>query len=846
MLFRASTTCFLLSFSAAALAIDDAIKWVNKEVFDRIDVTGNRRLGLHFHEVSGDAEAFNSLNYFGQGGNRFTDFGSMHVTGRNVAGLLNFQMQIQDRRAYDPQGQRISLNLDRGPVSLAVGDIHGSLLNTNEFIPISRSMKGGSVQLSAGRLTAKVLRSEPKGSARTVSIQGLNSAGPYYLQSSQILRDSVQVRLDGQQMRLGQDYTVSYEVGAITFRDRIISPTSSIVVTYETLGFNAASGTLEGVGAKYDMGAAGQVGVTLVQQKARTGGGLNSRIEQFEGFGAPSTPYFLQFEPLASRPIIVKVDGILQAPTVDYHFDELNPVIFYFHRFVPSTSIVEVAYTPRPTTTVDGDRSVAGFDYRLPLGAGGKNGFVSYSQALGRLGGETPMSGTARGIKAQYASGRFEIDTSIRDVPQEFVSVESRGFNRNERGMDFNLRYGQGPMSYAFSHGNSSISLRTRSSAGDILFSNARTTHLRGSATFSQNGAPISTLEHSRSASSFGGRETKLDTTALSIVRTLGKISLSGGLEHQEGFGPLGQNATQNSRISLDTIRLNAAYSAGPAWSLGARASVSAIRTDGKSSTGSDLSLNTAFRPNDRFSLESTYASSSAGQLAALSAFQSGLGYGYGGNGFSGGISGPGFNAGAPDMRLFQVISNYRLSNRISLDGRFVQTRTAGSISSNTDSTFYGAGLHWDIGNRHFLSGSFNSSQTKFLGSANRADARTVDFSLQGAPPGPWSYRLGATMLLTGGTSEFKQDSFGFDVFLGHRLNDRQRLSFSAQTGMRRGYLPQNDYMAGLFYEYRLFENISLVGSYKLRNVSNLNRLINGGAYRSSGFDLELSFSFAP
>ena len=48
----------------------------------------------------------------------------------------------------------------------------------------------------------------------------------------------------------------------------------------------------------------------------------------------------------------------------------------------------------------------------------------------------------------------------------------------------------------------------------------------------------------------------------------------------------------------------------------------------------------------------------------------------------------------------------------------------------------------------------------------------------------------------------------------------------------------------GAFYEYRLWRNVSLIGSYKWRKVDNLDPLFSSGAYRSRGFDLELSFSF--
>jgi hypothetical protein len=381
-----------LRLTALGLALTGAVschagnplQWLNRDVLQRIQITGYRQFGFHSHSVVGDRQAFESLTYYGMGDRRFTDTGNMTFTGRNVFGLFNFDMQLQDSRFRDPQGQRISLNYNQGPWAVDAGDIQGSLLNTNTFASLNKSMKGLSAGFKSGRFAVKALRSDTKGSARTISIQGNNSSGPYYLQTSQIIADSEQVQLDGREMVLGKDYVINYEIGAITFIDRLVAPTSTILVSYEALGFNSAPGLVQGVGASYNMGKFGQIGLTHIEQKSRSGGGLSSRIEQFQGFGAPSTPYFLQFEPLETRPVLIRVDGIVQREFIDYNFDAQNRSIFYFRRFMPATANIEVIYTPRPTASVDGDRRVLGFDYRLPFGK--NNGsYIQYSQATGSL-----------------------------------------------------------------------------------------------------------------------------------------------------------------------------------------------------------------------------------------------------------------------------------------------------------------------------------------------------------------------------------------------------------------------------------------------------------------------------
>ena len=831
-------------WGCSALADAQVTPWMRREVFDRIQVAGNRRLGMHIHEVSGDEEAFRSETYYGLGGQRFTDVGRMSITGRNVLGSIGFNVQLSDSRFGDPQAQRATLNYKRGPIAVDVGDIQGSLLGGNRFAVFNKSLRGVAATVRTGRLAFKAVRSQSRGSAKTVSLNGNNSPGPYYLGSSQVVSDSESVRVDGQEMLLGQDYSISYELGAITFVSRTIPPTSTIIVSFEAFGFNANKGTVEGAAAAYDLGTLGKLGVTWMQQQARSGGGLSTRLEQFQGFGAASTPYFLQFEPLQSAPITIRLDGVLQTDGIDYYFDSLNPSVFYFNRFVPSTSIIDVVYTPKPTQTVDGDREVLAFDYRLPLGAGGRSGNIGYSQAMGRLKSDlTPLSGLARGVDGLYRVGQLEIRGSVRDVPDGYVSVETRGFNRNERAVDLSAEVTAGRLKYGVAHQNSSIGVRTTNSLGQVNFNRTRATQARGYASYRPSDTESWSLEHVRSASRFSSFDANLDTTTLSTTRRLGRLNATLGLERQDGYGPVGNGTTSTpGSLSLDTIRVETNYSAGTALVLGGRASVSNVQAGGKSGTGKDYTLSARYQPDERLFVNASYTLSDSGQLATLGSFQTGAGFGYGGNGFSGGVTGGAF-AGATDTRLIQLTGGYRASDKLSLDARVYQSRSVGSVTSNSETTAYGLGAHWDIGGTHAIDMSVDQSRTNYVGSAFTSDALTFFGSLSGNP-GRWSYRLGTSVLTTGGNSAFGQDNLSFDGTLGFRIDSRQMLRASIQTGRSQGYLPQDDAFFGLSHDYRIYQNVSLVTSYRWRKVRNLDPLVPSGAYRSSGFDIELGFNF--
>ncbi len=818
--------------------------WLQREVFSRVTIAGTRTLAYHQHDVEGDKEAFNLLNYSGLGGERFTDIGAMSAQGRNVGGLFNFQSTIIQNRFADPQTERSSLDYGRVPFSINVGDIQGSMLNTNRFASFRKYLKGAQAQYISGRFAIKGVASEVRGSAKTLSIQGTNSAGPYYLQHSQVVRGSEEVQVDGQTMRLGQDYVINYEVGTISFVGRIIPPTSTIVVTFEALGFNTGFGKVTGVGASYDFGKIGRIGLTHMTQTAAGSGALSSRVELFQGSGAPSTPYFLQFEPLLTRPISVKLDGIPQVENIDFHFDPDNPVIFYFNRFVPFTSTIEVAYTPRPTTTVDGNRKVIGIDYRFPLG---HRGSIGYSQATGELKSEAnPLKGTARGIDVTYRTGPWNFRGAVRDVPSGYVSVETRGFNRNEEANDWGLRYEGKKFEIDTSANNSLITLRQVATNGDLIFRKARATNFRTSARYRPEAGVNWDLENTQTNSRNGLTESKLNRTSLSTSRSFGRLLVRGSLEQQNGRGPLAESgAGEVGNVDLRTLALDGSYTAGAAWAFRGKIGFSDVNTPSKNGSGVDHQLGLTYSPSNRFSMNAQYAKSDSGALASLGGFQTGYGLGYGGNGFSGGLSGSGFAMGGTGLTLFQTNAKYQISERASVLANMIASKSSGSLTSNSETKAYDLGIEVDMGKGHNVYLSVAQSNTKLSGIGGEVASTTLDFDLNGHPRGRFSYRFGASIFLTSsGNEQFGQDSTYLDGSLSYLLAPRHSLSLYGTTGSRTGYLPQDETHMGLAYAYQIYRNIALVSTYRFRDVRNRGDSGTTGAYRSRGIDIELTFNF--
>ncbi len=825
--------------------------WLDKSILQRISITGRRSLGFHIHSVSGDREAFDTLNYYGQGAKRFTDTGQVTLVGNNVLGFFNFNMTLTDDNYTDPQSKRIWLDYKRDGFQVGYGDLmSASLLNTNEFARYTKTLSGAMVGYNKGRLAVRAIRTETKSSARTRSIQGTNSPGPYFIGDSQIVNDSEEVKIDGVTMRQGMDYTINYQVGSITFVSRVVPPTSTISMSYETLGYNTSSGTVQGAGLSYDMGKYGRVGLTAVEQKTGGGTGLNSRTDKFQGYESPASPYILDFEPMDTRPIIVKVNGILQIENVDYVFavdsggNKIYSIIFFL-RPIPSINEITVTYTPKPVQTIDGDRRVFGFDYRLPLG--GKRGFVHYSQATGELSnGINPLKGTAKGIRAEYNFGDFKVRGSLKDVPSDFVSVETRGFNRNEKGLDVGLDYRKNSWSWGVSSNSSDITFRSVRSDGTIILNHSQYANQRAYVGYAPTEKGVTwALEHNRTQSKYAGSDTNIDTTALSASKAFGRLNTRLSLERQSGEGPVTvDGVTQRGNVSLDAIRLFTDYSTLTGWFFGARTSFSRTSSLGKSGTGNDITFSTSYRPmSGPFDFEAVFSQSNSGSLATLGAFQNGTGLGYGG-GVTGTSGTGGFANGASDYRFLQVTPNYRINNKATLNGRLYQSKSSGIYNSNSETTSFGLGVSFDLGNSTLFTTSLDRTATQFLDANIKSNSTAVSAALMANPAGQWSYRLGMNALLSGNTTEFAQDSFGFDGYLRYKINNRSNASLQFAMGRTSGYLPQSDSFFGAFYEHQLYRNVSLIGSYKMRRVTNLDAALSMGAYRSNGFDLELNFNF--
>lgn len=815
--------------------------WWERNIESRINITGRRTLSYRDHRVTGDREAFNTGNYYGEGNKRFQDIGNMNIQGRKVLGLLDFNLQIADNRLNDPDQRRVTVNYDRGPLKLSAGDIQGSLLNSNRFVNFSRQLSGAQVGYSLGRTDVRMLRSQTRGTVRTVSIEGNNSVGPYYLQSGRIRAESLEVRVDGEPVRLGVDYDLDSELGAITFISRVIAPTSVIVASYESSTFNTNTGTIQGAAIGYNFGRFGRLGITGIEQVGTGGGGARQNSELFQGRGAPSVPYDLDYDPIPGS-VSIRIGSIPQIEGVDYVFDTTYPRRFFFTRFVDPLQTVVVNYRPRIIQSVDGDRRTWGIDYRIPLDSDGSQSFVHFHTATGERRGASPSKGTARGIDAAYAVGSLRMRGSVRDIPSTYVSVESRGFNRNERAQEWGLDYTRGRWRSSVTSTNSSVFVRDITSGS---FGVARYTSATASTEFNDPDGTRWNLRHSRIANRVTN-ESRLDTTGLSGRRLMGRFDTTFGVERQQGRGPISDGTTTEiGDLSINSVRFGVNWDIGRGLSLTNRNTFSEITSLGKKGRGTDTSLGLTWRPNERWTITNNYINSDSGAIATLGGLSTGSGLGYDGNGFSNGVTGDFLSAGATSLRSFASTISHQANERLSINARYFNVQSQGNLASNSRSVGYGTGIDYELGKFNLLSVSLDQTETRLFDTVGtRSRATTYTAGLSGAPPGRINYALSLTGLISRGGSFGQQDSLYYDAFLGYRLRERERLLFSVASGRSAGYYGQDERTWSLGYEYQIFQNIALRATYRFRDLRNLDPSILSGNYRSSGFDLELTFDF--
>ncbi|MBS1703735.1 MAG: hypothetical protein JST12_18875 [Armatimonadetes bacterium] len=820
--------------------------WWDRELWSRLSYSGSRTFGYQSYTFRGDADAFDSLTNYGTGLKHFTDIGNLSLQGQKVFGLLDFRATFTDNRFSDPEQQQYTLNYKKGFWDLSYGTVQASLINGNRFANFSRSLNGFVGDFKKGKLETKVLASEARGAARTVTVEGNNTPGPYYLQGGRIIGGTIRVLVDGIELQQGVDYLADTNVGSITFINRVIAPTSTIVASYESYDVTHSGGSIRGAGLSYNLGQAGRIGLTTVEQRVGDANATGERIESFQGFGLPGDQYPLLFEPIPTS-ISVTVDGVIRTFSItddgvsEFYLSANVSNVVISRVAVTNSQTLQIRYIPKNVQTVDGNRKVTGFDWRLPIGDNGSGSYLAYSNASGRLSGANSSSGNAEGIDMKLNTGKGSLKVGFRKIDPGFKTIEQTGFGRNEDVSEYAFDYATKGFSSTLSTGNSLISI-------DNGGTETATRYMTSNLAFRYTDPKRESTENIRSQSlTFGrSRATSTDDNTLSSVSLKDdfrsrKFSFGYGVEKLTGHGRIDGEL---SGVAVDSYRTNASYGIGRNWNLVASASKSFIRTDAASSQGYDYSLRANMAQTGPWSGGVGYTLSDSGVLASLGGFLNGSSLGYGSGGFSGGGTGV-ISTGRQQARQFNINATHQAGENLSVGLSYAATTTQGASTSNATIDTLSLDTSWRVNSAHTLVLSLVKVKSDFLtSSVGTSDSDILSALFIGTPGRQWSYTFGYNSLKSGGTT-LGQNNLGANADISYHINRKQRVFISSSISRTRGLYPQNDTSFQTGYAYSIVDGISLVGRYNFRNLQNLDPGAVGGAFRANGVSLELTFDLS-
>ncbi len=846
-----------------------------QELRERVTISGRKTMGFHLHQVEGDTASFRDQNYYGQGGQRTTDYTDLSIRVDRLFGLFSFDWRWSNSRFRNPFDSRITWTYESPNFTLEWGDINAILGGSNQLVAFNRTLKGAIATAKFGRSSMRYITSETKAAARTITIQGNDSPGPYYLQGSQIVDGSERVQVDGVEKRRGEDYTIDYYAGILQFREGMIIPrTSTIVVTYETYAFNSRPSRLEGWRLETSLGQGINLGISMLSQKVRGGLGLRTRTEQFYGRGAPSVPYDLEFPPLrdSAHPITVLVAGVPQREGEDYYFDPVLPYRFFFTRFIPQNLIVQVTYTPLPDpgSTIGGDREVVGLDITLPLGKVGSlawNVARSRAQAL-----TTSLEGIAHIGEIKSNFGRLNLNSSYYRIPAEFIGIESTGFRRNETGHRSSLAYRLGSATqFQLNWSQSRVASLNPLSGG---FSTSFTDTDIQTYTLSHapaNGFSLSLTRTLNRATSTGSHNQQT-IDSISIGRTWKRVNFSLGYDRTEATarfqGTQGNPTLQTYRIQ--SLRARVDWTVNPRLSLQGTAAVSNVNQSGSASRARDFSLSASWRPSDRLEVSYRWSDLDSGRLGSdfigrsrqTGGFQPPFGNGFQ-NPWGVGYNGNGFSSGAPFYSGYTYFGvrgkGHDLSIRwtpldtVSVDVQASIQRSAGDFQTNSEQRALNVGISYLPFEWLSLNANWSRQDVRFLTATGSSNNEYLSLTAEIGPLNRWTFNLSFYQMTTrsvlgegfGSTpGAFTQQPVGLAFRASYAIGKNQSLFAEWQRTDLRGYLASRDTLFNFGYEYRIARNLSFVLSYRFREQLNLDPQYRQYSYRARSLDANLNFQF--
>lgn len=771
---------------------------IGEQTKSEVRLQGSHNLGFHMEQVNGSRDAYDSSQYLGRralgGGYTSTD---LAVRGK-LFGVLNFETHYSDYMYGSPYDNRLSLDYVTRDYKVNAGDIQAGLTG-NSLIGFSKSLKGIQVTANVARnLRFTSLVSKSKAQTRTITLNGANRSGPYYVFAGQIVDGSERVRVNNRELVKGTDYTLDPYTGELNFLNGlIVHELDTIAVTFEVYNYGQSGGAIMGWRADYGGASGPKMGFSMLSQVSGSSKGVINRTEQFYGYNSATTPYTLELPVdvtlvydaagkltgcTPKYPMTVTVGTLPQVYGTDFVVDPLLPNRVYFQMPIPSTQIIRITYTPVSSTETQGDRQVMGFDAQMAMG---KSGTVTAELASSRLSlSSAPSNGTAVQIRGEnrLAGEKLRLNWVYKNISPSFTAVESPGFNRNERGI-------QTDIAYTPSKRVSITANYQRSRRPQYSYSTSSTGGLASSSgmdNYSQNGI---TGKWELGKGNLSVSHNSMDTTYSG--GTGNSVMQSDTLAYTTNTGPWGVDLSLGHNVNRSSGSYSSSVGATPTmyntdaltsrlglrWKPGERYSVDAQVSDSimKSGTGGNnnaldlqltgrvvpmkavqLTVNLQKQDSGGYSIFNNTGGTTAGPGLSRMFQSTGIGNnytgggGYGGGGFNTGLGGSGnysggFNSGyyglgsgsfGGNSRLMGLTVSYQPAGALSLEAQFRTSASAGDYMYNSKRNDMTMSATYNAGERLSLSSGLMVQKVTYLGTEGGSHNMGVFMNARGKPWG--------------------------------------------------------------------------------------------------------------
>jgi len=587
--------------------IGDWFSRLEQKTGSRIVASGHQTLSFRYDSVSGSASSYQDSQYNGVGSNGIYNDTQLDVDA-TLFNSLHYHTQISNSPYRNANDNRVKLDYNTKNVRVEWGDFNPTLAG-NSLVDFNRSLHG--IQLTnrwTPALKTTMLYSQTTAETRTIVINGNGSTGPYYVYGGQIVDGSAHVRVDNRDLVQGadHDYTLDLYTGQLNFtHGNVILPSSSIAVSFEALDYSNSKGTIYGARTEFNPRPDAGFGLTYLTQTSPGTVTSTQRTEQIHGFGAAS--WYSTSAPIdLSKPLVVSIDGE-PIPKSGYTLDTTTLYtnrIFVLAAVLP-TSIVKIDYYPYDPNPTPGNRSILGLDGRFTLGKLGSVTLESAFSGLSLTGKD--YSGQALQMVANlHPFKNLNTRLTVKDVSPTFSSIQSPGFNQNEKsvtldadyqatkqlGLNLNWMKAKRP-----SYSASSITTTALTSVGNDDYSQYSL-----GANYRLNSAATINLNRTNLATTYilGGNSANTSDT-LSFNYTKGQLNLQAALANNVSsvsttYAQLGLNAPTtdpnaliSSGSSTQTKRISTQWQPLKWLTLGGSYSDNAIRNHTTGSAATDI-----------------------------------------------------------------------------------------------------------------------------------------------------------------------------------------------------------------------------------------------------------------